>query len=134
MKPDDRFWWVLPLRVLLLLALVIWMFYVRCNGAKADIFSSQAWGDNDCNGQVDIGDAVYLLNYIFAGGPEPCAQQQGDLHFFLDTLWIECYIGGRTFQRVGGPIRRVYSMSQYNSPEFFLLVPDSVKIGEPPNE
>jgi hypothetical protein len=30
-------------------------------------------GDADCNGIVNISDAVYLISYIFGGGPEPCA-------------------------------------------------------------
>ncbi len=29
-------------------------------------------GDADCNCAVSISDAVYLINYIFAGGPAPC--------------------------------------------------------------
>lgn len=29
-------------------------------------------GDVDCNGMSNIGDAVYLINWIFKGGPEPC--------------------------------------------------------------
>ena len=29
-------------------------------------------GDTDCSGGVDIDDVVYLINYIFAGGPAPC--------------------------------------------------------------
>jgi len=29
-------------------------------------------GDADCSGNVDIDDAVHLINYIFAGGNAPC--------------------------------------------------------------
>ena len=29
-------------------------------------------GDVDCNMTVNIGDIVYLINYIFKGGPVPC--------------------------------------------------------------
>ena len=29
-------------------------------------------GDADCSGGVDIDDAVYLVNYIFLFGPDPC--------------------------------------------------------------
>lgn len=29
-------------------------------------------GDPDCSGDVDIDDVVYLLAYIFTGGPAPC--------------------------------------------------------------
>jgi hypothetical protein len=39
--------------------------------------------NGDVNGDAarDISDAVYLLNWLFTGGPEPvaCAQEQGDL-------------------------------------------------------
>lgn len=35
-------------------------------------------GDADCNGIITISDAVYLINYIFAGGPVPCTIQAGD--------------------------------------------------------
>ncbi len=31
-----------------------------------------ACGDSDCSGSVDIDDVVYLINYIFSGGPAPC--------------------------------------------------------------
>lgn len=29
-------------------------------------------GDSDCSGAVDIDDVVYLIAYIFTGGPAPC--------------------------------------------------------------
>jgi hypothetical protein len=29
-------------------------------------------GDTDCDGMIGLGDAVYLLNYIFRGGTDPC--------------------------------------------------------------
>jgi len=32
-------------------------------------------GDADQSGQVDIDDVVYLIAYIFSGGPEPCPYQ-----------------------------------------------------------
>ena len=30
-------------------------------------------GDTNCDGSVNIGDAVYLINYIFKFGPAPCS-------------------------------------------------------------
>ncbi len=30
-------------------------------------------GDVNCDGMISISDATYLINYIFAGGPAPCA-------------------------------------------------------------
>src|SRR5882762_11133337 len=35
-------------------------------------------GDVNCDGKLNIGDPVYLLNYLFLGGKEPCVQAQGD--------------------------------------------------------
>ena len=36
-------------------------------------------GDVNCDGALDIGDPVYLLNYLFLGGKEPClSAQQGE--------------------------------------------------------
>ena len=29
-------------------------------------------GDADCSSGIDIDDVVFLINYIFAGGNEPC--------------------------------------------------------------
>ena len=36
-------------------------------------------GDADGNGMISIGDAVYIINYIFAGGPAPVPLQAGDV-------------------------------------------------------
>lgn len=74
MKSDDRFWWALPVRVLLLLALVIYLLVMRCSAAKANPFIDQPWGDVNCSGSVNIADAVLLLAYIFDGASIPdCA-------------------------------------------------------------
>jgi hypothetical protein len=35
-------------------------------------------GDADGSGDIDIDDVVYLINYIFAGGPEPSPYEAGD--------------------------------------------------------
>jgi len=42
--------------------------------------SSQPWvcGDADSSGEVDIDDAVFLITYIFAGGPAPDPIEAGD--------------------------------------------------------
>ncbi len=29
-------------------------------------------GDVDCSGEANVGDVVYMINWIFKGGPEPC--------------------------------------------------------------
>jgi hypothetical protein len=36
------------------------------------VLPSQAKGDVNCDGDGNLGDAVYLINWIFKGGPEPC--------------------------------------------------------------
>ena len=38
------------------------------------IINSQpaACGDVNCDGSVNVGDAVYLINYVFKSGTEPC--------------------------------------------------------------
>ena len=35
-------------------------------------------GDASCDCEVDIDDVVYLISYIFSGGPEPCIYELGD--------------------------------------------------------
>jgi hypothetical protein len=31
-------------------------------------------GEASCDGTANMADAVYFITYIFAGGPEPCAE------------------------------------------------------------
>ena len=40
--------------------------------------TSYVCGDANSSGSVDIDDAVYLINYIFSGGPEPAPYESGD--------------------------------------------------------
>ena len=35
-------------------------------------------GDADASGEADIDDVVYLINFIFSGGPEPVPYESGD--------------------------------------------------------
>jgi hypothetical protein len=35
-------------------------------------------GDASANGLVDMGDAIFLLNYLFRGGADPCPMEAGD--------------------------------------------------------
>jgi len=37
-----------------------------------------AAGDANGDGSVNIGDAVYVINYIFKGGPPPPSKGEGD--------------------------------------------------------
>ncbi len=53
-------------------------------GTDVDIFESQVFitprtGDADGSCGVSIGDAVYIINYIFGGGPAPMPCQAGDV-------------------------------------------------------
>jgi hypothetical protein len=36
------------------------------------VLPSPVKGDINCDGDANVGDAVYLINWIFKGGPEPC--------------------------------------------------------------
>jgi hypothetical protein len=42
-------------------------------------------GDADRSGGVDIDDVVYLINYIFGGGPAPIPIESGDTDCSGDT-------------------------------------------------
>ncbi len=35
-------------------------------------------GDANADAIIDLGDVVYILNYLFKGGPEPCPMEAGD--------------------------------------------------------
>ena len=107
------------------------------------IASASTGGDPDGNGIVTIADAVWLINYIFAGGPEPvpcsCPESfflfdnripQVVETFYADSNWEEAYIGGRTFVK-GGPVRYVYSIGPDSQPSHFFLVPDTVEFEQP---
>lgn len=43
-----------------------------------DVPSGPPCGDVDASGRIDIGDAVYMINYMFAGGPAPQDVAGGD--------------------------------------------------------
>jgi M6 family metalloprotease-like protein len=67
-----------------------------------DACDSYVCGDADANGFVNISDAVYLINYIFAGGPAPNPQAAGDADCngfvnISDAVYLINYIFG------GGP-------------------------------
>jgi hypothetical protein len=61
------------------------------------VYSSGICGDEDGSGDVDIADAVYLINYIFGGGPLPVDSRQGDIDCDLeisiaDAVYLVNYI------------------------------------------
>jgi hypothetical protein len=37
-------------------------------------------GDVNANRTVDLGDAIYILNYLFKGGTDPCPMETGDVN------------------------------------------------------
>src|SRR5690606_7954548 len=54
-------------------------------------------GDADGSTSVSISDAVFLIQYIFAGGPEPTPEEAGDcdcsgLVTISDAVWLINYI------------------------------------------
>ena len=67
----------------------IWGIYAQSN--------NEACGDVDGDQQVVITDAVYLINYIFAGGPAPDPLSIGDCDLngsvdIGDAVWLVNYI------------------------------------------
>lgn len=66
------------------------------------IYDVLACGDMDGSGQVDLSDVVYLINYVFAGGPPPQDMSHGDVDCSFqtdvsDAVYMINYIFG------GGP-------------------------------
>ena len=59
--------------------------------------STPICGDNDGNGSVSIGDAVYVINYVNAGGPAPSPLWKGDVNHdgmvnISDAVYLINYI------------------------------------------
>jgi hypothetical protein len=48
---------------------ILWPSGGRCWPVKK---RAPANGDVNCDGDINVGDAVYLINWIFRGGPPPC--------------------------------------------------------------
>jgi len=49
--------------------LALTCLFIFVGSSQADVGFS---GDPDCSGAIDIDDVVYLIAYIFTGGPAPC--------------------------------------------------------------
>jgi len=45
-----------------------------------DVSFGYTCGDADNDGQVNVSDAVYIVNYIFKGGPPPVIEEAGDVN------------------------------------------------------
>ncbi|MCK4856404.1 MAG: dockerin type I repeat-containing protein, partial [candidate division Zixibacteria bacterium] len=75
--------------------------YSDCNSADI-ILAALVCGDADGNGMVNVADVVYLIDYIFAGGPAPNPLLAGDVDCnamvnIADVVYLINYIFG------GGP-------------------------------
>ncbi len=59
------------------------------------MYFSFLYGDADGSGYVDIDDVVYLINYIFNGGPAPSVYDAGDFNrdFFIDIDDVTALLG-----------------------------------------
>jgi hypothetical protein len=66
-------------------------------GYRINVVEGYVCGDADGNGTVNVSDAVYLLNYIFAGGPEPDPPAAGDVDCnaivnISDAVYLLAYV------------------------------------------
>ncbi len=60
-------------------------------------------GDANNDGKVNVGDAVYIIGYVFRGGPEPPCLQEGDANGDVKiNVGDAVYIIGYVFR--GGPV------------------------------
>src|SRR4030095_13634730 len=67
----------------------VWNAVAASSGQGAGIAVCPAGTVNgNVNGdtQLDISDAVYLLNFLFSGGPDPCAMAGGGIPNELESL------------------------------------------------
>lgn len=61
-----------------------------------------SWSDPNYDGNTDIVDVVYLVNYIFRSGPPPCVEKSGDLSCDDEVTVVDIvYLIGYLFK--GGP-------------------------------
>lgn len=71
-------------------------------GVDEYVLLSYLCGDVNADGTVDVSDAVYIISYIFAGGPAPLPLEAGDVNNdqavdISDAVYLIQYIFG------GGP-------------------------------
>jgi hypothetical protein len=75
----------------------------KSQSAEAKISAGYVWstfvlhGDANVDGIMNIGDVVYLINYIWLGGPEPIPLEAGDLNCdrvidIEDLLYLSYYL------------------------------------------
>jgi len=59
--------------------------------------ASVVHGDANADGIIDLGDILYLTNYLYRGGPEPVPFEAGDVNCDLiidlgDILYLQSYL------------------------------------------
>lgn len=83
-----------------LIAILI-MLAVCCSAIYASAHA-QSGGDANGSGSVTMSDVVYIINYIFGGGPAPvacpCLQFDGKM-IVDDTNWVRARVGDRVMPR-----------------------------------
>ncbi|MFH1893377.1 MAG: dockerin type I repeat-containing protein [Candidatus Zixiibacteriota bacterium] len=57
-----------------------WWNFASFQQIDTDIFLTFVQGDADGSGAIDIDDVVYLIDYIFQGGPAPQVFETGDFN------------------------------------------------------
>jgi hypothetical protein len=71
--------------------------FTNGGGANIKLVAPYVCGDADASGGIDISDAVYLISYIFAGGPAPVPLLAGDANCdssvdISDAVYLIAYI------------------------------------------
>lgn len=87
-------------------------------------------GDVNRSGRVDVVDVVYLIQYIFGGGPAPipldCPTLQFDGRAIVeDTNWIRAMVGDRVKTRGGD----WYYLTDNNGKRW-VATPDTIQWGD----
>ncbi len=112
------------------IALMLCFAFLLCtDNAIADRYLP---GDANSDGIVDIDDVVFIIEYIFAGGPEPDPYEAGDVNCsddidIDDAVYLIAYIfdGGPPPCSGVDPSGTLVDMSGCNVFEEGLLTPDS---------
>lgn len=126
--------------VTIILILIVYVLIIIQASAIAAPINS---GDPNGSGSVNMADVIYLIQYIFDGGPEPTPMNCPTVYFlfddvipqvvetyYLDTNWIHWDIGDRRFFRSDNICRRIFSVGPDSQPTWYYLVPDTAVWGQ----